>query len=65
MENKEIDLPYTELFRMIWLDFFQKYRAIFFMQRCLDGMRYKIAWEQACSCDKQEILSFLQIRGWN
>lgn len=67
METRKVDWMFiglSGLVKLFWWELFAKYRLIFFMQRCCDGMAHVIAWGYAKEQTKEEILETLKACGW-
>lgn len=52
------------LIKMAFWSVFQEYRAIYYMQRCLDGMAHKVAWNNSCKISKKELMKELKKLDW-
>ena len=67
METRKVDWMFIGLSGLVKLfrwELFAKYRLVFFMQRCCDGMAHQIAWKYAKEQSKSEILATLKACGW-
>jgi hypothetical protein len=67
MDSRDVDWYFIGLFgliRMTWWSLFSKYRIIYFMQRCVDGMAHQIAWRDAKKMNKKDLLNTLKLLGW-
>jgi len=53
------------LIRMAWWGYFKQYRLCYFMIMCMNGMATFVAWNQAKTWKKEDIVERINSYGWS
>ena len=64
-EVREFKVEFCDVLVLLWWTLFKKYRAVYYMQRCCDGMHHDVAFRQADEFEKDELLLLLKVLNWN
>lgn len=59
------DVSIKMILTLLWWSWFKKYRAIIFMQRCVNGMHYKYSFRDAGILNKNNSLLLLKMLNWD
>lgn len=52
-------------FKLLYWAIFKRYRIIYFMELCQNGMAHDIAWRDANKRDAADVFNWLKLWGWS